>query len=333
MGTIFSLQKVYQMPKTMKCYLLLRDNVESGPYNLEELSVRKLLPTDLIWVEGSSHSWRFPAEIEALAHLVQHQKPENGPKQEENKELTDTKSVFVALPPQPVNQAHADLNKKIEEPELETVFEQPLENLKWQYQKHIEQRKFRFAKNTTAQRGLWMAALFAGLLAGAFMIKKMVDSASLKDQSIISAAAMPANAYPQDGQKEAEAAYHNALTTEVVPVDTATAKPKVAKKVVNLKKQVTLTASEFKRGVFGGINDLELKVKNKSAHVLDKVTIEVAYLKPNGDVISKETYSIKAVAPKSTKNITIPPSKRGVDIKYRILNIQSHEATAAMREL
>ena len=119
----------------------------------------------------------------------------------------------------------------------------------------------------------------------------------------------------------------------MVPVDTTAEKPKEVKKKVNLKKLVTLSASEFKKGVFGGINDLELKVRNKSDHVLDKVAIEVAYLKPNGEVIKKENYTLKAVAPKSTKNLVIPPSKRGVDIKYRITNIKSHDANMALREL
>ena len=37
-----------------KVYLLLRKNLQTGPYTYEELLQQQLLPTDLIWVEGKS---------------------------------------------------------------------------------------------------------------------------------------------------------------------------------------------------------------------------------------------------------------------------------------
>ena len=319
----------------MKCYLLLRDNVETGPYDLAEISTRQLLPTDLIWVEGSSHSWRFPAEIAELAHLVQHQQPEPATKgkTDVSGNIPESKNVFVALPQPQVALTALHPVDNMEDAELETSFVQPLDELKAKYEAFQQQRRFQFSRKGKNSNVIWMAALFAGLLGGAFMIKKMVDAAGDKEGRSLASAALPAKAFPNSSQKEADAAYSNALSTEMVPVDTTAEKPIEVKKKVNLKKLVTLSASEFKKGVFGGINDLELKVRNKSDHVLDKVAIEVAYLKPNGEVIKKENYTLKAVAPKSTKNLVIPPSKRGVDIKYRITNIKSHDANMALREL
>src|SRR5438309_6610565 len=49
-----------------KAFLLLRDNKESGPYSLQEIIALGLKPFDLIWVEGKSAGWRYPAEIEML---------------------------------------------------------------------------------------------------------------------------------------------------------------------------------------------------------------------------------------------------------------------------
>ncbi len=318
----------------MKCYLLLRDNVETGPYDLAEISTQKLLPTDLIWVEGSSHSWRFPAEIAELAHLVQHQQPDLSTKGKTDVSVQtfETKNVFVALPPQPVTTPVEKATPSAEESELETHIAQPLEVLQEKLQKHRQQHQFSFAARHKQNSLLWMAALFVSIFAGAFLIKKMVDAAGANEAGAMVNAALPAKGYGHGAQKEA-ASYRNALTTEVVPVDTTTEKPKVVKKKVALKKQVSLTASEFKKGVFGGINDLELKVRNRSDQHLDKVAIEVKYLKPNGDVIKTENYSIKAVAPKSTKNLVIPPSKRGVDIKYRITNIKAAEEKASTRDI
>ncbi len=51
----------------MQTYLLLRKNVQSGPFELKELIALDLQPTDLIWVEGQSCSWRYPGEINELA--------------------------------------------------------------------------------------------------------------------------------------------------------------------------------------------------------------------------------------------------------------------------
>lgn len=49
-----------------KVYLLLRENHQSGPYSIDELKQQHLRPTDLVWVEGQSHAWRYPSEIEGL---------------------------------------------------------------------------------------------------------------------------------------------------------------------------------------------------------------------------------------------------------------------------
>ena len=46
-----------------KVYLLLRQNIQSGPFTLDELADLQLQPTDLIWIEGESQSWNTPASI------------------------------------------------------------------------------------------------------------------------------------------------------------------------------------------------------------------------------------------------------------------------------
>src|SRR6476659_9951546 len=51
------------MPYTFR---LLRNNKESGPFNLHELLKLSLKPFDLVWVEGKSAGWRYPSEIDLL---------------------------------------------------------------------------------------------------------------------------------------------------------------------------------------------------------------------------------------------------------------------------
>jgi hypothetical protein len=50
----------------MSAYRLLRNNKESGPFSLEEISAMGFKPYDLIWVDNKSAAWRYPYEIAEL---------------------------------------------------------------------------------------------------------------------------------------------------------------------------------------------------------------------------------------------------------------------------
>ncbi|MGZ5255998.1 MAG: hypothetical protein ACXWCT_16440, partial [Flavitalea sp.] len=51
-----------------KVYLLLRNNVESGPYSLNELLTQQLRPTDMLWIQGKSTAWTYLSEMELMIH-------------------------------------------------------------------------------------------------------------------------------------------------------------------------------------------------------------------------------------------------------------------------
>lgn len=53
-----------------KVYLILRNNKQEGPFSLQELERLPVKATDLIWVEGKSAAWRYPAEITELQPLI-----------------------------------------------------------------------------------------------------------------------------------------------------------------------------------------------------------------------------------------------------------------------
>src|SRR3712207_2959333 len=115
----------------MRCYLLLRNNRESGPFTFEELTAQSLAPTDLIWIEGQSVAWKYPTELEALAPFVSHDTAEVEKESAPGKEIQTSKGIFVALPPQRQS-PHLVVNRTqhADEPILETRFSQPLETLK-----------------------------------------------------------------------------------------------------------------------------------------------------------------------------------------------------------
>lgn len=49
-----------------KVYLLLRNNIESGPFSIDELLQQKIAASDLIWIEGESLTWQEPSQIMEL---------------------------------------------------------------------------------------------------------------------------------------------------------------------------------------------------------------------------------------------------------------------------
>lgn len=107
-----------------KVYLLLRDNRQTGPYSLDELLQLGLKPFDLIWVEGKSFGWSYPAEIEQLKPYAPKQ-PEtviDSPVNSRDHYTTfesarveekipiaaskpDTKKIFISLPGNTLRQA------------------------------------------------------------------------------------------------------------------------------------------------------------------------------------------------------------------------------------
>lgn len=105
----------------MATYLLLRDNKESGPYSLDDLTEMGLKAYDLVWIQGKSAAWRYPSEVEELkpiAPVVEEQpydrfykKPAEEKKREtpvqeipviaaEHEKYLPKKSVFVTMPGQ-----------------------------------------------------------------------------------------------------------------------------------------------------------------------------------------------------------------------------------------
>lgn len=81
-----------------KVYLLLRNNQQTGPYNLGELSQLQLKNTDLIWIEGKSAGWYYPYEVEELKPIME-QARANSTTQSPPVTPTPKKEIPPAQPP------------------------------------------------------------------------------------------------------------------------------------------------------------------------------------------------------------------------------------------
>jgi hypothetical protein len=315
----------------MKKYLLLRDNRQSGPHSIEQLSSMELQTLDLIWIEDESTGWKYPDEIGELKNLIRY----DANTQKEHRSANHSEKVFVSLPSNFTQKRHRDIIQDQvsfpvngTEPVLETNYVRPLEELKENYKATKQKQPTWKRKIVTSANLATVPIIFMGVVLGAFIIKKWVDG------YVPSAVEETATAIPvldREVEKQPVENLQNALATEIVPVyKSMPAKPT---KKPNVKKQLRIATNDYKVGLFGGINGLQLTVFNSSAQFVDRVIVGVDYLRPNGSVVQSENVSFSSIKPKGAQTIPIPGSARGVKVRYKILKVYSHEYKADLKQI
>jgi hypothetical protein len=302
----------------MKCFLLLRDNQESGPYTLEELQLLGLKPGDLVWEEGRSIAWDYAVNLEELKGLT-------APFSAGGLTINQQYGQAGSLP----NRAETFPSGHSEEPEQKFTDSLPKP-------KDVDATANTQSPGFFRTYGVWVAALVLMLAGTTWLMKEAVDVFTGKglQKSNMTPVAAPLKTLPEgvSPEKEGDATIQNAISREIVPVDTAVINEPVKKKpkLKELKKYLQVESNDYKVGVFGGINDLRLTVVNNSSYELDKVVLQVDYLKPKGEPVETEKYTYFSIPAHGKKTLDIPPSKRGVKVKYRILDAKSKEHKLAL---
>jgi len=100
-------------------------------------------------------------------------------------------------------------------------------------------------------------------------------------------------------------------------------KPKT--RPVNINRLVNVKANNYKQRAFGGVMNLELTVNNDSKFELDKVIVELQYLKPSEQPIKTETIVFSSIEANGSKTLKIPDYLRGIKVAYRVLEIESSQ--------
>ena len=100
-------------------------------------------------------------------------------------------------------------------------------------------------------------------------------------------------------------------------------KPKT--KPININRLVNVKANNYKQRAFGGVMNLELTVNNDSKFELDKVIVELQYLKPSEQPIKTETVVFSSIEANGSKTLKIPDYLRGIKVAYRVLEIESSQ--------
>lgn len=439
---------VFTKPVNMAGYLLLRNNIKSGPYQLEELIHFGLKPYDLVWAEGKSAAWRYGSEIEELkpyAPAVEEQPydrffkkkpaetqpapekkpvtPQETPVKKKYEKYIPSKSVFVTLPGQktpvaesPASPAPAPVIIVTENPAAaQTHQPAKLEEISERYAKTLQQRKTKIARKSFWMTNLKRASVIGslvmlGVIAGFFIRSGSDTDHTLAEQAVqplpvspVAATTAPvqqpeqepvtentpavmATASPADIQRTAlvnkmnlQSGMHTPLLQEKQQVQQAGLKrepaspkefaapallPEVKKNELtgernrtvrdhddeekpasktnttvhatansannDISRLVSVASNDYKRVAFGGIRNLELTVTNGSQYRLDKVTVELQYLKPDEQPLRTELIQFRSVAPNGSLTMKIKDTNRGMKVSCRIVNVQPLSSETAL---
>jgi hypothetical protein len=92
-----------------------------------------------------------------------------------------------------------------------------------------------------------------------------------------------------------------------------------------IRSQVSVKTNDYDVGSFGGIKNLKLTITNHSKYELDKVAVEVQYLKPMNEFLRSELVSVSSLSPGETKVIEVKKSNRGVKVNCKVSGVRSKE--------
>ena len=95
---------------------------------------------------------------------------------------------------------------------------------------------------------------------------------------------------------------------------------------------VSVKSNEYKKVAFGGIRDLQLTVTNDSKYILENVTVELQYIKPNELPLKTENIQFTSIGPNSTSTIRVPDTNRGIKVVFRIVNIRKRPGDERVAE-
>ncbi|MBL7723548.1 MAG: hypothetical protein JNK27_05335 [Chitinophagaceae bacterium] len=395
-------------------YILLRNNSESTPLNLEDLKRIGLLPTDLLWVECQSVCWQRPQEIPELRQLLNQavqptltpvmdeaMEKYTPPVKEETPITNGKKGVYVELPPnynsatkkekdiatakqenkawqnettttaQIINMAHTNNSGSLNEIQQDTgTKELPL-------RQQPPKDKTEMLESLLKLPGKKIA-LYAGLIiSGALMMlvirgtggKEMMrpqpvsqlpktEIATPVEEVTEEPVADSSNSTPESyglqntplaetiterdaapgisaSVRKTTASKNAATNNEPVPVTNEQPAKKLppvtenkeVKKVPveNITSKLQLKPNEYTVAAFGGIRNLKMTLQNDSRYLLDKVSVELRYLNPEGKVVKTETIDFNFVQPGAEATVAVKKTSRGIKLDYKITHIESKE--------
>ena len=341
----------------MKTYILLRDNQESGPFTEKELKSFGLSSSDLIWIEGESTSWQHAHEIPALKAIAK-----RGIKMPLPNKNHDKMQPLQAGSEENANRFSDQTNYspyKSERSKRRAVVSANLFGVTvllvgvtlcaFVVKKMVESFDRAPVYSSVEAKEIQPDVLpvstvaYAAYLPAAPVAETIVGVTVLKNDSL-NEGAVPKKPLPSTTVTTTTAAgdvvknevSFAAIKTNINDAEIKDKEETIAHSIeekprtmpiVDKAPSLKITANDYKVGLLGGISDLELSVSNPSAQIVEKATVIVDFLKPNGSVIKSQTLQVENISPGGSKKITVPENSRGVKVRYRIVNVAQDKIT------
>lgn len=86
---------------------------------------------------------------------------------------------------------------------------------------------------------------------------------------------------------------------------------------------VTAERSEYNYSELGGISNLKISVSNNTDYLIDNVSVNLIYIKANGEVWNSRILDFNLIEPNTKSTIKVPDTERGTSVKYEIVSIKS----------
>ncbi len=277
-------------------------------------------PDDLVWIEGKSTIWTHLKDVQELESLWTGEGRSYAANKRTGEEPGYQNTGYSANIPFRFD-ATPSLNDSYAFRQQEMNFSREVDGER--FLSNASQRNVHFLS-----RFSWIAVV-AGIALVGILITKIVRNS--KDVMVMPKEAASSMNIPNDLDNTEN--FQNALTKEIIMVPDSSKAVTKKVKPKNLKKLVKIENNEYRVGLFGGINNLKLTIENNSDELLDRVVIQIDYLKPNGGIINSDTISAKMIRAQDSKTIDVPDTKRGVKITHKVIKVEAHEFKATMSEV
>ncbi len=91
----------------------------------------------------------------------------------------------------------------------------------------------------------------------------------------------------------------------------------------NISKMISVRTNDYKVGMFGGIDDVEVTVNNTSDYPVDLVVVDVTYIQSNKKSYKTESLHFKDIAANSSLTLVAPKTNKGIKVKTALTHISS----------
>ncbi len=91
----------------------------------------------------------------------------------------------------------------------------------------------------------------------------------------------------------------------------------------NWQQFITVSVNDYRTGLFGGIKDLNITVRNQTDYPLENVVVSLQYLKNNNEIFKTEQYTINSIPAQGQQSLAASNSRKGSKAVVKLLRITS----------